>query len=104
MNPPILKRIASRRVNADLAAEGETPASPLSLDVEIVSNACEGVLLQYRATDGSFNRSLYHRSVVEAEQAVREEFGIGHDEWQAGDLPPAPSRSTSERPPLPRRS
>ncbi|NOT62740.1 MAG: hypothetical protein HOP19_21235 [Acidobacteria bacterium] len=104
MNPPILKRIANRRVNADLAAEGETPAPPLSLDVEIVSNACEGVLLQYRATDGSFHRSLYHRSVVEAERAARAEFGIGHDEWQAGDLPSAPARPANDRPPLPRRS
>lgn len=110
MNPIVLKRLTNRRVTldenqlADLAAGGERPASLLVLDAEIVSNACEGVLLQYRAADGSFSRGLYQRSVVEAEQTAQAEFGIRHNEWQAGDLPTAPLRKTTDRPSLPRRS
>ena len=110
MNSIVLKRLTNRRVNldesqlADFGATGERPAPSLLLDAEIVSNACEGVLLQYRATDGSFSRSLYQRSVVEAEKAAQAEFGIRHNEWQAGDLPAAPLRKTTNRPSLPRRS
>lgn len=88
MNPIVLKRLTQRTVTLDesqlveFAAGGERPVPSLLLDAEIVSNACEGVLLQFRATDGSFSRSLYQRSVVEAEQSAQAEFGIRHDEWQ----------------------
>lgn len=106
MNLIVIKRLTQHPVTLDenFAAGGERPAPSLMLDAEIVSNACEGVLLQYRATDGSFSRSVYQRSVVEAEQAAQTEFGIRHNEWQAGDLPVAPLRKTTDRPSLPRRS
>lgn len=114
MNPIVLKRLTNRRVNldesqlADFEVGGERPVPSLSLDAEIISNACEGVLLQYRATNGSFSRSLYQRSVVEAEQAAKNEFGIRHDEWHyeqnVFSLPVARVRKPSgARPPAPLR-
>lgn len=106
MNPIVIKRLTQRPVTLDasLAAGGERPAPSLLLDAEIVSNACEGVLLQYRAADGAFSRATYQRSVVEAEQAAQAEFGILHDEWKAASLPAAPARKLGDvRPPAPRR-
>ena len=91
-NLTVIKRIKHRSVELSEAQREqlgtsenglERPAPPqLSLDLEIVTNACEGVLLQYRTADGSLNRATYQRSVVEAERTAQAEFGIRHDEWQ----------------------
>ena len=122
MNTPIIKRVTQRLVELDesqraaLSAANQSAASSLSpsllplllplllIDAEIVSNACDGVWLHYRAADGSFSRALAHRSVAEAEQTAQTQFGIRRDEWQAGELPSAPARPTTDRAPLPRRS
>jgi hypothetical protein len=110
MNSIVLKRLKQRPVNlgenqsAAQAVTGESKPTTALLDAEIVSNACEGVLLRYRTADGSLNRVAYQRSVVEAERAAQAEFGIRHDEWQAGNLPAVPPRKpTPGRPQLPRR-
>ena len=58
-----------------------TPTRDVALNITIEFDG-SGYLLCYASEDGTFANDTWHQTLVDAEQAAFENFGIRNDQWQ----------------------
>ena len=58
-----------------------TPVVDVLLDLEIQSDG-DGYLLCYSSQDGTVHGDTWHQSVVEAENAAANDFGVQRSQWE----------------------
>lgn len=118
---PVLKRVTgwktqltgTQQAKAFLAAAEALPEQEVSLEIELVSRACDGYQLRYRAhvaeTEVAAGES-YHLSPLAAEEAAAALFGVTRADWESvpvenrvGTVPARPSGDGGTKPSMPQR-
>jgi hypothetical protein len=71
----------------EMTMQAHTARPALTFDVELVSRACDGYLVTYRAQEAELSGEVWQRNLVAAEQFAAEKFGITKDQWELDSLP-----------------
>ena len=58
-----------------------TPVRDVTFDIEILFDG-SGYLLCYASIDGEMFNDTWHKTLGDAEEAAREMFGVGAEQWQ----------------------
>lgn len=95
-----------------VAAEA-LPEQEVSLEIELVSRACDGYQLRYRAQAAEMEVAAgesYHLSPLAAEEAATTLFGVTRADWETvpvenrvGAVPERPGGDSSTKPSMPQR-
>lgn len=118
---PVLKRVTgwktqltgTQQARAFSAAAEALPEQEVSLEIELVSRACDGYQLRYRAhaaeTEVAAGDS-YHLSPLAAEEAAVALFGVTRKDWetvladnQIDAVPARPGGTGATKPSMPQR-
>ncbi len=121
MSFQVLKRVTGwkaqlngdQQAKAFSAAAEALPEQELSFDLEVVSRACDGYQLQYRAQNAGAEvaaGSSYHLTPLAAEEAAAALFDVKRSDWQTvppanqvGAVPARPGGEGGTKPPMPQR-
>lgn len=68
---------------AGAAVPLSTPVIDVLLDLEIQSDG-DGYLLCFSSQDGTVHGDTWHQSVIEAENAAANDFGVQPSQWEPG--------------------
>jgi hypothetical protein len=84
----IIKRVTGKRIemtgNAELQSlmANALPEKPITVDVALLSNGCDGYLMRYQAMDAALAGTAWHTSVPAAENHANVLFGLRPSDWQ----------------------
>jgi len=103
----VIKRVTGRTVvlagnaEAQSLADAPLPEKPVTLEVTLLANGCDGYLMRFAAQDGPIAGSSWHASLAEAELRANQLFGLKRSDWK--NEPPAvsvaPPRGTNSNAP-----
>lgn len=84
----VIKRVTGKRVEMSGGTElqslvAETlPDQPMTVDVTLLANGCDGYLMRYQASDAALEGTAWHRSLPAAETHANALFGLRRSDWQ----------------------
>jgi hypothetical protein len=96
----VIKRVTGKSVSLTGKAEAQAlsdaplPEKPVTLDVTLLANGCDGFVMRYAAKDAALAGDSWHANLGEAELQANRLFGLRRSDWQNE---PAPVPTTPQR-------